>query len=261
MISPVFMKNYINGLRSVREKVGLVKVKKIVYILLVISSVLTLYPYVVAKSSLLQLNRDEAALIRLNGKDYCFLRFEGVNTTGGTLWLYTAEKGDVNKLINASRLSAGGQYLITLEQTEVKVILKSIIGENAAIFELRTDLHEESIDTVIEKIGEGTSASFLPASIFIGASFIAAALCFVQGMTIGASTMAEKGVASAWSIALNISGLIILLLGFFAGLAALIPDVVPLFTISAAILLIGLALLTYITASSGSRSSVKRSRD
>ena len=92
----------------------------------------------------------------------------------------------------------------------------------------------------------------------MGASFIAAAWCLVQGMTIGASTMAEKGESSIWGTALSISGLLILFLGLFSGLTALMRDILPLFFVISALsvilvmVILGVVLSIYVRGSKGS---------
>jgi len=256
------MKNYINATGSLCWKMGsTLSREKSIFIFMFLLSILALNCiHVTADSYLLQLQSDETALIKLNEHAYCYIWFKGINVSKGELWLCVGDKEDVNKLIAITKMYTGKEYSIALEETEVIVKLQSIIDENTVFFEIRTDLKDEKIEVLIEKVGTGMAMSFIPTSILMGASFIAAAWCLIQGMTIGASTMAEKGEPSIWSTALNISGLLILFLGLFSGLTALIPDIFPLFVVSAVLVILGIALLIYVTGSSGSRRPPRRSR-
>ncbi|MCD6263643.1 hypothetical protein J7L60_04465 [Candidatus Bathyarchaeota archaeon] len=262
---PSSMKNYINATGSLCWKMGsTLSREKSIFIFMFLLSILALNCiHVTADSYLLQLQSDETALIKLNEHAYCYIWFKGINVSKGELWLCVGDKENINKLIAITKMDTGKEYSIALEETEVIVKLQSIIDENTVFFEIRTDLKDEKIEVLIEKVDTGITASFIPTSIIMGASFIAAAWCLVQGMTIGASTMAEKGESSIWGTALSISGLLILFLGLFSGLTALMRDILPLFFVISALsvilvmVILGVVLSIYVR---GSKRSSRLSR-
>jgi len=234
--------------------------KHLFALLLLLASLSPLY-IAIGDSSSLRLDTGQAALVTLNGSEYCYVWVEGIDTSKELLWVHVAEKENPTIVVETHKLAINEEFSITHEHTELIVSLKGIVDRDTVLLELMTHAKNETIGISTEDLapaGAGDSGSLvLSASVVIASTLISAAWCLTQGMTINASTTAETGKSSNWGITLSISGYIILAFGFLTGLTLLSPAIVPLTVIISVLIILGFVLALFMISSSGSGRGVR----
>jgi V/A-type H+-transporting ATPase subunit K len=205
---------------------SVLKTKKLSHLVLFFIALSLSFP-VLASSNYLRLQSNQYAMIKINEEDFCQLWYEGLNISGEKLWLYVADKMDIENILYTHRLSLGETYNITIEGTKVGVHFRAIVDANTVIFEVESYDPLKEISFTEGKLPSERPielGSFLPAAAVLIAGVLVSAWCMVHGSTIGASAMVERPETSIWGLVTSVMGPIIMIFGFVSALMLMLPE-------------------------------------